>query len=69
YDDDWWHTGDVYRAEDIDTYVADIYLTVAFLAKHCAASSLAEVMRKNIIKLSARVENQTVDKQDGSRNN
>jgi len=60
YEPDIYQSGAVQRGEEIEHLVARIYLDVAFLAKHAAASSLTEVIRANILKLSDRVSQNTI---------
>jgi NTP pyrophosphatase (non-canonical NTP hydrolase) len=54
-------------AESVDNLIAEIYINAAYLARHLAGSSLSEVVRKNILKVSGRVDAGLIDKQDGER--
>lgn len=67
YEDDIYQIGDVYRADTAEYLIARIYVDIAFLAKHAAESSLSEVVRNNVLKLSSRVANNQVDKEDEQR--
>ena len=67
YEGDIYQSGGVYRAYEVEYLIARIYMDVAFLAKHTANSSLAEVSRKNVLKLSDRVSNNRIDKKDNPR--
>jgi hypothetical protein len=67
YDKDIYQSGETYRADAAEHLVGCIYLDAAFLAKYAAGTSIAEVARKNILKLSDRVDKNIVDKTDGPR--
>lgn len=67
YEENLYQTGATQQSETAAYFASRIYLDVAFLARHCADSSLPDVMRDNIIKLSRRVDTNTVDKSDGLR--
>lgn len=67
YDKDNYQSGETYQADVAGHLVGRIYLDAAFLAKYSAGSSLTEVVRQNILKLSERVDKNIVDKSDGPR--
>lgn len=69
YDVDTYQSGVINNddAEAVDNLIAEIYINSAYLARHLAGSSLAGVIKKNIEKVSARVDAGLIDKQDGER--
>jgi len=67
YSQDVYQTGSVYRSGEVELIVAQLYLDIAFMAKHGSNSSFQDVVKKNILKLSDRVESNTIDKTDGPR--
>jgi len=67
YGQDVYQTGSVYRRDEVEQIVAQVYLDIAFLAKFSSDSSFQQVIKKNILKLSGRVDTNTIDKTDGPR--
>lgn len=67
YEDNNYQSGETYQADVAEHLAGCIYMDIAFLAKHSAGMSLTEVVRRNILKLSERVDKNLVDKSDGPR--
>lgn len=67
YEENIYQTGAIQRAEVAEYLIARIFLDVAFLAKHAAGTTLAEVLKQNVMKLEHRVKKNIVDKADGRR--
>jgi NTP pyrophosphatase (non-canonical NTP hydrolase) len=67
YEKNTYQTGAIQRRDDAGYLIARIYTDVAFLARYTAGSTINEVIRENVLKISNRVENNLVDKSDGSR--
>jgi NTP pyrophosphatase (non-canonical NTP hydrolase) len=67
YSPDVYQSGNAMQENRVEGLVSRIYLDVAYLARHAIDSSLSEVIRNNILKLSDRVSTNTVDKADGPR--
>lgn len=69
YDADTYQSGVINSndADAADNLIAEVYLNCAFLAKHVGNSSLSEVVRQNILKVSGRVQTNTIDKSDNPR--
>lgn len=67
YEPDLYQSGATQRGDEIACLVAKMYIDVAFIARHRTDASLVEVIRANIRKLSNRVDNNLIDKSDGTR--
>lgn len=52
---------------DIGRMIAEVYLNIAYIAKHRLNATLEDVIAKNMNKINARVESKLVDKSDGER--
>ncbi len=55
------------HADDISTEAAEIFLNVAYIAKHELGVDVEEVIKKNIAKINSRIQAGRVDKTDGQR--
>lgn len=69
YEPNTYHAGSINNddAEAADNLIAEVYLNCAYLAKHMANSSLSDIVRQNIVKVTNRVATKTVDKSDNPR--